>query len=88
MTTYYEDAVNCDGSDSTIVSNLQCTIPMSTLIATPYFLTLGDLIVVKISAHNANGWGAESTPNAFGTTIRTVPVAMNSPLRGDETSES
>lgn len=44
MTAYYEDATNCDGSDATIVSNLQCSIPMSTLELTPYFLTRGDLV--------------------------------------------
>ena len=31
---------------------------MSTLIASPYNLTLGGLVVVMVSAHNSNGWGS------------------------------
>jgi len=29
--TWTEDAVNCDGTDATIIANLQCSIPMATL---------------------------------------------------------
>lgn len=88
MTAYYEDATNCDGSDSTIVSNLQCSIPMSTLLLTPYFLTRGDLVTVIVAAYNSNGWGADSDPNTFGATVRTTPAAMNDPVRGSDTTES
>jgi hypothetical protein len=52
---------------------------MSTLLAAPYNLVLGDLVVVKVAAYNANGWGSESSPNTFGATVRTIPAAMNNP---------
>ena len=60
---------------------------MSILIAAPYTLSLQDLIVVRVSAHNANGWSATSNANSFGATVKTVPAIMTAPVRGSETSE-
>ena len=59
---------------------------MDTLIATPYNLSLGDLVIITVSAHNANGWGTLSLPNTYGATVNTVPAKMNDPFRGNGTS--
>ena len=37
--TFSEDIVNCDGSDSTILTARQCKIPLSVLTSTPYSLS-------------------------------------------------
>jgi hypothetical protein len=39
-TLYYEDLTNCNGALNGIVSQLYCEIPMTTLRASPYSLTL------------------------------------------------
>lgn len=39
---------------------------MSVLTASPYSLSANALIVVKISAHNSNGWGDYSNVNTAG----------------------
>jgi hypothetical protein len=38
-TVWSTSTATCDGSDSTIISNLYCIIPMSTLTASPFSLT-------------------------------------------------
>ena len=43
-------SASCDGSDATILANLQCQIPMSEFVAVPYSYVLSDLIVVRVSA--------------------------------------
>ena len=32
--TFVEDTLDCDGTSSTIVSNLYCTVPMATVAST------------------------------------------------------
>jgi hypothetical protein len=53
-----------------------------------YEYTLGELIVVRVSANNSNGWGLTSTINTAGATARTIPASMSTPTRGDDTTES
>lgn len=73
---------------STIISTLTCSIPMSILTSSPYSYTIGNLIVVRVSAHNANGWGPTSTLNTVGATACTVPTTMTAPTRGTSTTET
>lgn len=47
-TTYVEDTTYCDGSDTNIVSQLYCEIPMSVFISSPYSLSPNDLIEAKV----------------------------------------
>jgi hypothetical protein len=49
------ETVACDGTDSTIITNTQCTVPLATLIVAPFELALGDQINVKLTASNAYG---------------------------------
>lgn len=58
--TFREDSVSCDGSDSTIIANTQCTVPLSTLTAAPYSLQSGDSVIVLVIASNAIGSSQES----------------------------
>lgn len=72
--SYSEDLVNCDGTDSTIVSAAACTVPLSILTAAPYNLVAGDSIHAKIIASNIKGASIESDTGS-GALIITVPDA-------------
>ena len=44
---FYEESTYCDGSDSGIVSQLYCEIPLlTTLREAPYNLEVGDSVIV------------------------------------------
>ena len=62
-TTFSTDATNCDGSDSTIMANTECTIPLSVLTAAPFSLTLNTDIYARVTATNSKG----STTSVAGT---------------------
>ena len=47
----------CDGSDSTVISDTSCTILMDTLTGADFNLVLGDLVVAKVKATNEKGSG-------------------------------
>jgi hypothetical protein len=53
--TYTEETVECDGSDSDIVSNRECQIALLTLRSAPYNLVQGDEVWVKIISINIYG---------------------------------
>lgn len=53
--SYTEDVVSCDGSDSGILTALECTIPTTTLTSAPYSLSLGNSVFAKIVATNVKG---------------------------------
>jgi hypothetical protein len=58
--TFSQNLNYCDGSDSAIISATQCTLPLATLISTPYSLVLGDSVQVKVIATNIKGDSSES----------------------------
>lgn len=72
--TFTVDSVDCDGSDSTIVSQTQCTVPLATLTSAPYSLSFGDSIYAKVIATNVKGDSIESD-EGNGAIIITVPDA-------------
>ena len=55
------EAVQCDGSTIQVISNRECFIPLSTLTAEPYLLTLGASVLVKVVAVNFYGESAFSS---------------------------
>mmetsp|Transcript_9438 Transcript_9438/g.8956 ORF Transcript_9438/g.8956 Transcript_9438/m.8956 type:complete len:266 (+) Transcript_9438:2179-2976(+) len=71
--TYTEDATNCDGSDATVIGNLYCVIPMSTLTLPSYSLSFQDVVKAKVSAYNSVSWSSQSSENSAGAQIRRVP---------------
>ena len=58
---FSEELVDCNGASPTIVSQLYCLIPMTTLRAAPYSLTFQNPVQVQIQGHNARGWGLVSS---------------------------
>mmetsp|Transcript_29138 Transcript_29138/g.28204 ORF Transcript_29138/g.28204 Transcript_29138/m.28204 type:complete len:112 (+) Transcript_29138:1276-1611(+) len=67
---WHEDATNCLGSSSTIISQEFCIIPMSVLTTTPYDYTFDELVEVRVSAENNEGYGPASATNTVGANIR------------------
>lgn len=61
---------------------------METLLAVPFGYTLNQVIAVRVSAKNDNGWGLPSVANTVGAVARTLPSAMIPATRGDDTTES
>jgi hypothetical protein len=69
------DTTDCDGvTNTTIITNRNCTIPMATLRAAPYSLTYGSNVIAMVAAENTIGWSANSTQSPAGTTVLTPPV--------------
>jgi hypothetical protein len=63
-------SASCPGTDPAVT---QCTVPMSELTGT-YNLSVGDLIVARVKATNANGAQSTwSTLNTSGATAQTIP---------------
>jgi hypothetical protein len=79
---------HCDGTNSAIMVAHQCTIPMAKFTATPLSLSLSDLIVVRASAYNANGWSTVSTSNTVGAKVRTIATTMHAPVRDASSSDT
>jgi hypothetical protein len=65
-----------------------CQMPMSALTATPISLQRGELIEVRASAYNLNGWSAVSVTNTAGAYVATAPTYMGPPARDPDSSDS
>jgi hypothetical protein len=60
--TYSSDLTYCDGTDATIVSELQCTLPVVHLKAEPFSIDWAGSIYAKVQALNSYGSSVESDP--------------------------
>jgi hypothetical protein len=52
---FSEETTNCDGSNASIISSTQCTVPLSVLTTAPYSLSLGNNVNAKVIATNVKG---------------------------------
>ena len=70
-----EDLDNCNGAnDPAITLNLECFIPMISLVnPETYDLDQGDLLVAQIAARNEKGQGSFSGTNIIGALIEKIP---------------
>jgi len=75
---YSEELVSCDGSDSTILANTECSIPVPTLLASPFSLAWGSNIYAKVVAYNSYGESeiSEAGNEAIILTIPDAPVML------------
>ncbi len=71
-TSFATDSTDCDGNKAAIVSQTQCTVPISTLRAASFQLPWGASIHAKITAINLYGLSEES-PVGNGAYILTAP---------------
>lgn len=83
-----EETTDCDASDAAVMAAFNCTIAMSAFIVSPFSLVQGDLISVRASALNSNGWGPVSATNTEGAYVMTAPTGMNDPVRDPDSSDS
>ena len=81
--SYIVDTSVCNGDNTVVVSNTQCTTQLSKLTSAPFNLLQGYSVFIKIVAKNAYGSSADSTPGN-GAIIVLVPEApinlANDPL--------
>lgn len=83
------DTEGCDGSTYEVRDELACTLDQDTLKAFPFDLTLGDIILAKVTAYDSDGEEiAESDTYTDGAVIQDVPFQMSAPARGSETDET
>jgi hypothetical protein len=80
--TFTTSLVTCDGTLTTIVDTRTCSIPITTLRASPFSLAWGSSIHAIISATNVYGTSVDSI-EGNGAVILTVPVA---PINFDNVS--
>jgi hypothetical protein len=76
----------CNGSDSSILTKLKCSLPMSSLRLEPFNLMANTTVYARIMAANVRGWSQPSPLNAVGPIIQGPPVMMSPPVRGASTS--
>ena len=74
------DTSLCDGSSASVISDLYCIIPMSSLTSAPYSLAVDALVEFAVRARNARGWSPLSDRNSGGVLAQTVPAAMPGPF--------
>ena len=74
--TYTEELTNCNGRNAQIVTNTQCTIPLSVLMASPFNLKKGASISASVVAFNQVGdSGTSDVGNGAQVIVSTVPDA-------------
>jgi hypothetical protein len=64
--SYEVESTSCNGTDSTILANAYCIIPMTKLTSAPFNLALNNLIVARVTATNVIGTNNPSTDNTAG----------------------
>jgi hypothetical protein len=69
----YEVSVSCDGSDPTIMADLECKISLISLLEAPFSLAQGDMIEARVTAINSVGSSTPSVLNTFGALLELVP---------------
>jgi hypothetical protein len=63
---------SCDGQDTDIIANQQCTVPIATLKASPYLIVWGGSIYAKVIAKNVVG-SSLASDEGNGAIIFTTP---------------
>jgi hypothetical protein len=56
----FATSADCDGTDSTIISNRSCKVPLASIILEPFSLRGGDSLFAKVIATNSYGNSIES----------------------------
>ena len=80
---------NCNGTDSTIVSQRYCDVPMLHLRQSQYGLVLNSPVIAKIKARNPINWSDYSGETTSFGTISTEPrQPPNAPQEGANTDDT
>jgi len=78
LVTYSEETVNCNGANALIRAALTCSIPMTTLTASPFNLPTGASVFAQIIAINA--MGASQTSDAGNGAILSISTVPSAPV--------
>jgi len=84
--TFTPDLTDCNGSNQSIISALTCSVPISSLLLSPYNLPWGSSIYAVVSATNIYGTSALSTPGNGAVILRIPDPPIN--LMEDTTNKS
>lgn len=85
----YTESAQCDGSDSTVVSNRYCDVPMVHLRQSPYAMVLNDPVKAKVRAYNLIGWSPYSAETTSYALISTEPrQPPTAPQEGSNTDDT
>lgn len=84
----YSATNDCDGTDTTVVSTAQCTIPMATFRTSPYTLAQGTLIEIKVAALNSNGWSSFSSDSTGSALVEYKPTVSTAPTEDAATDDT
>lgn len=85
LDNYVENLVDCDGTKLAIITSSQCTMTVQKLMQTPYSLSPGTSVFVKVSSINVMGESALSTAgNGAILKLSVVPDAPIALARNDE----
>lgn len=63
---YLETLDYCDGTNTDVVANNYCLVPMLSFLDSPFNLIQGDLVIATVQARNSIGWSVPSLPNVTG----------------------
>ena len=74
---YHKVEWACDGTDSTIVANRQCQVPITTFTESPFLLDWGDTVSVKVSATNDRGTSPVSPAGSGGLIVTSPDTPIN-----------
>jgi hypothetical protein len=72
--TFTTELVVCDGSNTNIIANRACTVPITSLRSSPFNLAWGSSVFAKLIAINVYGTSVESS-TGNGAIILTIPDA-------------
>lgn len=78
----YIETASCDGTLSTVVSSLSCTMASSVINGSPYLVDWGSSVYAKVSARNAYGTSiySDAGNGAVIITIPNPPTNLNATL--------
>lgn len=78
----------CDGTQADVVLYRICLIPIATLFGAPHSLIFNQFVRVRVSAANVIGFGPTgvNSPAVSDTRLKSWPLRMYQPARGDKTS--
>ena len=84
----YQTTTYCDGTATSVVSTLSCTIPMSVLTTAPFSMALGSTVVAEVEALNSAGYSTPSSPNSAGALVESLPTIAPTLTKGSGSTDT
>ena len=81
---FYSDSIQWSPTSSTTLTSRTWSFEMLTLLSSPFSLTQGSSINVKVSAQNSVGVGSYSSVNSGSVIVQNVPSQPSVPIKDIE----